>query len=317
MKNHSRYNTARKILIFWCLFIGVGAVAGSVGMITAPDGSNLGMQEILKYFQVLPFADILFKDFLFSGIALLCVNGITNLTAAVLMIAKKKSGVVCGTVFGVTLMAWIAIQFVIFPSNFMSNIYFDFGILQAITGCAALIFYKQEHFSVDKADYPGIGTDTKKLVVYFSRMGYTKAAAYEEANRTGAEIFCVKPTERTDGTGGFWWCGRFGMHGWDMPIETELPDLLRYEQVTVCSPVWVFGLSAPIRSFCRSAHGRISSLSCIITHFNRFKCKKAITEIETLTGVTACNVVDICVRYGKQLYRKSLRRGETKPWVKL
>lgn len=115
MKTHSRYQVARKVLIFWCLFIGIGAVAGSIGMLISIHGGNLGMKDMLPYFQVLPFADRLFQNFLFPGIALLCVNGIPNLAAAVLLFLKKKPGVVFGTIFGVTLMGWICIQFVIFP----------------------------------------------------------------------------------------------------------------------------------------------------------------------------------------------------------
>ena len=64
----------------------------------------MGMDSMLPYFQVLPFADILFQNYLFPGIALLIVNGLTNLVAALLLLRKKKIGVVLGGVFGVTLM---------------------------------------------------------------------------------------------------------------------------------------------------------------------------------------------------------------------
>ena len=62
----------------------------------------MGMDSMLPYFQVLPFADILFQNYLFSGIALLIVNGLTNLVAALLLLRKKKIGVVLGGVRGVT-----------------------------------------------------------------------------------------------------------------------------------------------------------------------------------------------------------------------
>lgn len=299
MTAHSRYRTARKILIFWCLFIGIGAVGGAACMLLAPDGSFMGMQGMLPYFQVLPFADLLFQNFTFPGIALLCVNGITNLTAAALMFERKKSGLICGTVFGVTLMAWIVIQFVIFPLNFMSTAFFIFGFLQAATGCAALIFYAQEHFSVQIEDYPNIGADHSRLVVYFSRMGYTRKAAFEEANRTGAALYEVKSTERTEGTLGFWWCGRFGMHGWDMPIEEIGVDLAAYDHVTICTPVWVFRLAAPMRSFCRKANDKIKEADYIIDHFNRAKCAAVAREMDGLLGITAKRVQSRCVRYGK------------------
>ena len=101
----SRYKTARRLLIFWTLFIGLGAVAGASGMLLDPTGKAMGMDSMLPYFQKLPFADVLFQDYVFPGIALLIVNGISNLTAAALLFAGKKSGVFLGGLFGVTIGA--------------------------------------------------------------------------------------------------------------------------------------------------------------------------------------------------------------------
>ncbi len=307
MKTHSRYQTARKILLFWCLFIGIGAVAGAIGMLTAPDGSNLGMQDMLPYFQVLPFADVLFQNFMFPGIALLCVNGIPNLAAAVLLMLKKKSGAVCGAIFGGTLMAWICIQFVIFPMNFMSTIYFVFGVAQAATGIAALIFHKQEQFRIEEEDYANIGADKTRLIAYFSRMGYTKKAAMEEANRTGGMLYEIKATQRTEGTGGFWWCGRYGMHRWEMPIEPVSIDLSQFERVTICSPIWVFHVAAPVRAFCKAVSGNIKKADYILVHFQNVKYKNAAVEMDCLLGITAQSVSSICTRRGRVISRKTIR----------
>ena len=131
MQTKSRYQTARRILLFWTLFIGVGAEAGAAGMLLDPSGKAMGMDAMLPYFQLLPFADVLFRDLTFSGWALLIVNGLTNLTAASLLLAKKNAGITLGGLFGVTLMLWIRIQFYMFPPNFMSTIYFMFGFAQA------------------------------------------------------------------------------------------------------------------------------------------------------------------------------------------
>lgn len=134
MKPGLRFKTARRLLVFWTLFIGIGAVAGALAMLYDTSGKFMGMDKMLPYFQVLPFADILFQDFTFSGWALLIVNGLTNLTAAGLLLAKKPAGIMLGGIFGITLMLWICIQFYIFPLNFMSTIYFIFGMAQSITG---------------------------------------------------------------------------------------------------------------------------------------------------------------------------------------
>lgn len=286
MKSKSRFSAARRVLIFWTLFIGIGAVCGAVGMISDPSGKTLGMDGMLPYFKVLPFADALFNDLLFSGIALLIVNGITNITASVLLFMKKRAGIILGEIFGITLMLWICIQFYMFPPNFMSTIYFIFGFCQFVTSFAADVFYKQENFKVDTSQYKNIGKDKSKLVVYFSRMGYVKKLAYEKADETGADIYEIKSTEMTDGTLGFWWCGRFGMHRWDMPIEKIDINLESYSHVTICSPIWVFSLSAPIRAFCKEASGSIKEADYILSHHTNGKYENAAAEMDELLKIT-------------------------------
>lgn len=306
-KTRSRYDAARKLLVFWCLFIGVGALFGSACMLIKPDGSILGMQGLLPYFQVLPFADILFRDYVFPGVALLLVNGVPNLIAAALLMRKKSSGVIMGGILGVTLMAWIAIQFVIFPKNFMDDIYFDFGILQALTGLAAFIFYRQEHFAFSAEDYPNAGKNPDTLVVYFSRMGYTRRIAYEAADRTGASLLEIRSTERTEGTLGFWWCGRYGMHGADMPIENTDIELASYKKVIICSPIWVFGLAAPMRSFCRAAKGKIRSVDYILVHHMNASFSNVADTMDELLGVRRESFRSIRCRTGSF---KDVSRGD-------
>ncbi len=306
-KTYSRYRPARRALLFWTIFIGIGAVAGSSAMLIDPSGGLMGMDAMLPYFQKLPFAEIVFQDFVFSGISLLIVNGISNLTAAGLLIANKRIGAVLGGVFGITLMLWICIQFYMFPLNFMSTAYFIFGFIQAITGYMTVVFYDQEHFTVSESDYPNIGSDPTKLVVYFSRMGYTKKEALEAADRTGAEIYEVRAAERTSGTLGFWWCGRYGMHRWAMPIEDIGMQLEKYDHVTVCSPVWVFNLCAPMREFCKKASGRIRSADYILVHHQKSLYANAADEMDRLLELKDTPAVSVCCREGRYLKQVRIR----------
>lgn len=306
-KTYSRYRPARRALLFWTIFIGIGAVAGSSAMLIDPSGGLMSMDAMLPYFQKLPFAEIVFQDFIFSGISLLIVNGISNLTAAALLIANKRIGAVLGGVFGITLMLWICIQFYMFPLNFMSTAYFIFGFIQAITGYMTVVFYDQEHFTVSESDYPNIGSDPTKLVVYFSRMGYTKKRALEAADRTGAEIYEVRAAERTSGTLGFWWCGRYGMHRWAMPIEDIGVQLEKYDHVTVCSPVWVFNLCAPMREFCKKASGRIRSADYILVHHQKSLYANAADEMDRLLGLKDTPAVSVCCREGRYLKQVRIR----------
>ena len=52
-KQTARFNTARKWLIFWTLFIGIGAVGGALCMIIDPSGKTLHMDGMLPFFQKL------------------------------------------------------------------------------------------------------------------------------------------------------------------------------------------------------------------------------------------------------------------------
>lgn len=294
----SRYNVMRKIMIFWTLFVGIGALAGSICMIVDPTGGIMQMEPMLPYFQKLPLAEVLFQNFLFPGIALLIVNGLTNFTASVFLFLKKKIGIVLGMVFGITLMLWIVIQFVIFPCNFLSTAYFIIGFLQALCGVIGIVFYKQEQFEFNAESYTNIGTNHKNLVVFFSRMGYVKKVAYEKANETGADIYEVKTTERSEGTLGFWWCGRYGMHKWAMPISEIDIDLTEYDHVTICSPIWVFHLSAPIRSFCMQAKGQIKEADYVLVHFKKDGFFVASDEMDELLGLKNSHCESISCKTG-------------------
>lgn len=43
-----RYKKVKKILEFWCLFIGIGAIYGAINMLIDPTGKSLGMDGMLR-----------------------------------------------------------------------------------------------------------------------------------------------------------------------------------------------------------------------------------------------------------------------------
>lgn len=177
---------------------------------------------------------------------------------------------------------------------------------------AAWVFRRQERFTVRMEDYPRVGTNPERLVVYFSRMGYTKKVALEAANQTGADVYEVRATERTDGTLGFWWCGRYGMHGWAMPIEPLSVDLSAYAHVTVCTPIWVFTPCGPIRAFCETAKGRVRSADYILVHHTRMRYDSAARELDRLLGLKSSDAVSLCCQKGKIKSRTVLRGSKQK-----
>ena len=101
----------------------------------------------------------------------------------------------------------------------MSTAFFIFGFLQFLTGYICFVRFSQSQFAFNENDHTNIGKDKTKIVIFFSRLGSTKKLAFEIANEQGAEILEIKTTEKIDGDLGFWWCGRFGMHKWGMPLH--------------------------------------------------------------------------------------------------
>lgn len=124
----------RNFQLFWHYFIGVGAIFGGLMMIIPPAGADWGMGPLLGYMQVLPWPEIFFSNFIFPGICLLIVNGLTNAVAIVLIYKRHRYAPEVSMSCGIILMLWIIVQFIIFPLNFMSTIYFIFGGIQTLFG---------------------------------------------------------------------------------------------------------------------------------------------------------------------------------------
>ena len=293
-----RYKVTRKVLIFLCLFIGIGTLYGSLLMFTDPSGKLLKMDNILPYFKVLPFSNILFKNYIFSGIALLIVNGITNFLAAYLLIKDKKLGIILGGIFGFTLILWIIIQFIVLPFNFLSVTYFILGIIQMVVGYITYVFYMQINFKVDISKYKNIGKNKDTLVVYFSRMGYTKKVAYDKANKLEADILELETNELTENTKGFWWCGRYGMHKWRMPIKDINIDIKKYKNVIIVSPIWVFSVASPVRDFCYKYLSEINNVQYIFVHFMNSSFKNVADELDRILNKKRDKYTSVCMRFG-------------------
>lgn len=283
-----RLKIFKGLLLFWTAFIGVGAFVGGICMLIKPDGSLLKMESMLPYFQVLPFADVLFQNYIFPGIALIIVNGISNVVAFLLILRNKRIGYVLGTIFGFTLILWIIIQFVIFPLNVLDIAYFTFGVFQLICGYIALVSYNQVNFKFDEKDYKNINNHSKTLVVYFSRMKFTKRIAYVKADKESADILEIKTKERTEGTLGFWWCGRFGMHKWPMELLPIDVDLNKYDKVILVTPIWVFKMCGPMREFVIKNKEILENkqVEIVFNHFNPWLPKGAIKEVKKYITIT-------------------------------
>lgn len=89
------------------------------------------------------------------------------------------------------------------------------------------------------------------------------------------------------------------MHRWEMPIEPISADLSAYDHVTICSPIWVFALAAPVRAFCRQAAGKIYEADYILVHHTGGIYENAAREMDALLGIAHTELRSIQCRTGK------------------
>ena len=132
--------TLQKILT---LFIGIGAVAGAVMMWIDPTGVSWGGEPLLVMLRdKMPWPDVFFKDFIPSGFALLAVNGLTQLAAAILLFKKHRFAPYAVLACGIILMLRIVLEWWVWGFNALSNIYFVLGLVEVVV--AVFCLRKQE-----------------------------------------------------------------------------------------------------------------------------------------------------------------------------
>ncbi len=109
-------------------FIGIGAVAGGLGLALDPSGESLGVP--LELLEKTPFA-----SYLVPGIVLFAVNGLGSLAGAVASFSRHRYAGEAAMALGTFLVAWILIQ-VYWMSGFhwLHWLYLSLGIVEAVLG---------------------------------------------------------------------------------------------------------------------------------------------------------------------------------------
>jgi hypothetical protein len=133
-----------KFLKILTLFIGIGAVMGAAMMWIDPSGQMWGMEPLLEMLRdKMPWPNIFFKNFIPSGFVLLFLNGFTQFVAAFLLFKKHRLAPWAVLACGIILMLWIVLEWWVWGFNFMSNIYFVFGLVEAMAAIICLRRQKQ------------------------------------------------------------------------------------------------------------------------------------------------------------------------------
>ena len=109
-------------------FIGVGAVAGGLGLALDPSGESLGIP--LELLEETPFA-----TFLIPGIVLFAVNGLCSLTGAIASFARHRYAGHAAIVLGAFLIAWIVVQVYWFAGfHWLHWLYLGLGVVELALG---------------------------------------------------------------------------------------------------------------------------------------------------------------------------------------
>ena len=123
----------RTFLKILTLFIAVGAVGGAVMMWMDPTGVSWGGEPMLALLrEKMPWPEVLFNDFIPSGYALLAVNGLPQLLAALMLFKKHPWAYRVTLACGILLMLWIVLEWYVWGFVALSNIYFVLGLIEAV-----------------------------------------------------------------------------------------------------------------------------------------------------------------------------------------
>ena len=109
-------------------FIGVGAVAGGLGLALDPSGESLGIP--LELLEETPFA-----TYLVPGIVLFAVNGLGSLAGAIASFKQHQYTGELAIALGAFLVAWILVQ-VYWMSGFhwLHWLYLGLGMVEVVLG---------------------------------------------------------------------------------------------------------------------------------------------------------------------------------------
>lgn len=134
-------NVCKYTQLLLAYFIVIGAIAGVAMMLCDPTGVQFGMDLLMQKLQIaFPFAKGLFENLYASAIALLCVVGVPNIVAIILIHKRSKLAIISSLICGVILSFWILVELYAWGPNAMSLL---FGVVAVMQITVAIIWHKK------------------------------------------------------------------------------------------------------------------------------------------------------------------------------
>lgn len=117
---------AGKVTIAGLVLLGIGALAGGIALVTAPDGSNMG-------FDVALLAGTPFSDYVVPGLILGGLFGIGSLVVAGMGLRRSRLAPFLAFAIGCAQMIWIVVELAIIEElSLLHPLFFGIGLFIAI-----------------------------------------------------------------------------------------------------------------------------------------------------------------------------------------
>jgi flavodoxin len=143
----------------------------------------------------------------------------------------------------------------------------------------------------------------KILIVYYSRTGTTKKIATELAAALSADIEEINELKSRRGIWGWITAGRDS----SLRKETQIADLKSkledYDLVIVCTPIWAWTISTPMRQFLLQYANKIKQIGFVVT-MGGSGAQRAFTHMQELCKKTP--------RFTAAFIEKKVKNGEYK-----
>ncbi len=123
----------------------------------------------------------------------------------------------------------------------------------------------------------------KVLVVFHSRSGYTRRIAHALARRLDADLEDVQIVQPMGGFLGYALCAIEALAGLAPALKPATKDAADYDLVLIGTPVWVWSLSSPVRSWIESNRLRRARVAFFCT-MGGAGAKHVFATMESLAG---------------------------------
>lgn len=133
---------------------------------------------------------------------------------------------------------------------------------------------------------PALQDGVKTLVVYYSQGRATKKVAGDLAAMFGAEVEAIiEKKSRAPNFIGFMKSGYQATFRLASTIEPPERDPAAYGRVVVCTPVWSWSLSPPVRAYLRTVRGKLPEAVGFVTVSGDTKPDKIAAMMTKESGV--------------------------------